>query len=71
MLYRFYFEEVVSGRKSNLISELNDLTVLNKQRDLTNTELGKLIAMHLEDLEEFVANAKRTGHVGLVQLGGQ
>ena len=70
MLYRFYFEEVVSGRRSNLISELNDLTVLNKQRDLTNTELGKLIAMHLEDLEEFVANAKRTGHVGLVQLRG-
>ena len=66
MLYRFYFEEVVSGRRSNLISELNDLTVLNKQRDLTNTELGKLIAMHLEELEEFVANVRRTGHFGLV-----
>ena len=51
MLYRFYFEEAVSGRKGNLISELNYLTVINKQRDLTNTELGKLIAMHLEDLE--------------------
>lgn len=71
MLYRFYFEEVVSGRRGNLISELNDLTVIEKQRNLTNTELGKLIAMHLEDLEEFVANARRTGHVGLVQFRGQ
>ena len=69
MLYRFYFGNVVSGRKGNLIGELNDLTVIEKQRNLTNTELDKLIAMHLDDLEEFVTNARRTGYVGLVQLG--
>lgn len=69
MLYRFYFETLVSDRKGCLISELNDLTIIEKQRNLTKTELSKLIEMHLEDLEEFVTNARRTGYVGLVQLG--